>query len=237
MEMNGMQRVTKTAAVAMGLAIVALAAACGSSGSSGSSSGSGGSTSTVLTGAGSTLVAPLISQWEPDYAKSAGITITYGAVGSGGGIDAITNRTVDFGASDAPLTSDQATACKGCLQIPWALGATTIDYNVKGAPNNLKLTGKVLADIFLGNIKTWNDPAIKALNPGVSLPATHITPIYRSDGSGTSFVFTDYLSSVDPEWASKVGTSTQPTFPTGTGAEHSSGVIAAMQATDGGITY
>src|SRR6478672_3089386 len=115
MEMNGIRRVTKTAPVAMGLAIVALAAACGSSGSSGSSSGSGGSTSTVLTGAGSTLVAPLISQWEPDYAKSAGITITYGAVGSGGGIDAITNRTVDFGASDAPLSSDQATACKSCL--------------------------------------------------------------------------------------------------------------------------
>ena len=95
----------------------------------------------------------------------------------------------------------------------------------------------MLADIFLGNIKTWNDPAIAHLNPGVSLPSTHITPIYRSDGSGTSFVFTDYLSSVDPEWSSKVGTSTQPTFPTGTGAEHSSGVVAAMQATDGGITY
>ncbi len=88
---------------------------------------------------------------------------------------------------------------------------------MKGAPNNLKLTGKVLADIFLGNIKQWNDPAIAALNPGVSLPSTHITPIYRSDGSGTSFVFTDYLSSVDPDWASKVGTSTQPTFPVGTG--------------------
>jgi len=135
------------------------------------------------------------------------------------------------------LSSDQETACKGCVQIPWALGATTIDYNVKGAPNNLKLTGTVLADIFLGKITAWNDPAIASLNPGVSLPSTHITPIYRSDGSGTSFVVTDYLSSVSSEWASKVGTSTQPTFPTGTGAEHSSGVIAAMQSTDGGITY
>jgi phosphate transport system substrate-binding protein len=225
------------------LAVAAVAAGCGgSSSNSSSSTGSAGATSSanssVLVGAGSTFVAPLVAQWEADYLKSpAAVTITYGAVGSGGGVDAITARSVDFGASDAPLTSDQATACKGCLQIPWALGATTIDYNVKGAPNNLKLTGKVLADIFLGNIKTWNDPAIKSLNPGVSLPATHITPIYRSDGSGTSFVFTDYLSSVDPEWASKVGTSTQPTFPTGTGAEHSSGVIAAMQATDGGITY
>lgn len=233
----------RLAAISLIVGSVGLAAACGgSSSSSGSSSASGGSSSSgsssVLNGAGSTFVAPLVSQWEADYVKTpAAVTITYGAVGSGSGIDAITARTVDFGASDAPLTSDQATACKGCVQIPWALGATTIDYNVKGVPNNLKLTGKVLADIFLGNITSWNDPAIKALNPGVNLPATHITPIYRSDGSGTSFVFTDYLSSVDPEWASKVGTSTQPTFPTGTGAEHSSGVIAAMQATDGGITY
>jgi len=221
-------------------AVAAGAAACGSSSSSsGSSSGSTTSgSSSVLVGAGSTFVAPLVSQWEAAYVKTpAAVTITYGAVGSGGGVDAVTARSVDFGASDAPLTSDQVTACKSCVQIPWALGATTVDYNVKGAPNNLKLTGKVLADIFLGNIKQWNDPAIAALNPGVNLPSTHITPIYRSDGSGTSFVFTDYLSSVDPDWASKVGTSTQPTFPVGTGAEHSSGVIAAMQATDGGITY
>ena len=169
-----------------------------SSSSTGSASATSSANSSVLVGAGSTFVAPLVAQWEADYLKSpAAVTITYGAVGSGGGVDAITARSVDFGASDAPLTSDQATACKGCLQIPWALGATAIDYNVKGAPNNLKLTGAVLADIFLGNIKTWNDPAIKSLNPGVNLPATHITPIYRSDGSGTSFVLTDYLSSVD----------------------------------------
>jgi len=212
MEMNGMQRVTKTAALAMGVAVVALAAACGSSGSSGSSSG--GSTSTVLTGAGSTLVAPLISQWEPDYAKSAGITITYGAVGSGGGIDAITNRTVDFGASDAPLSSDQATACKSCLQIPWALAATVVTYNVKGVPDKLKLTGPVLAAIYSGSITSWNDSQIASLNPGVNLPSTHITPIYRSDGSGDSFVFTSYLSAVSSDWKSKVGASTQPAFPT-----------------------
>ena len=236
-----MRKTLRLLAASLAVGAVAVgAAACGSSSSS--SGSSGGSTtsgsSSVLIGAGSTFVAPLVSQWEAAYVKTpAAVTITYGAVGSGGGIDAITARSVDFGASDAPLTSDQVTACKSCVQIPWALGATTVDYNVKGAPNNLKLTGKVLADIFLGNIKQWNDPAIAALNPGVSLPSTHITPIYRSDGSGTSFVFTDYLSSVDPDWASKVGTSTQPTFPVGTGAEHSSGVIAAMQATDGGITY
>lgn len=220
-------------------AVVALAAGCGSSGSSGGSgSAPTSSTSKVLIGAGSTFVAPLVQSWEADYAKSpAAVTVTYGAIGSGGGIDQITARAVDFGASDAPLTPDQATACKDCVQIPWALGATVVLYNVKGVPNNLKLTGPVLANIYLGKVTSWNDPSIAALNPGVKLPSTHITPVYRSDGSGTSFVFTDYLSSVSPDWASKVGTSTQPTFPTGTGAEHSSGVIASMQATDGAITY
>jgi phosphate transport system substrate-binding protein len=165
------------------------------------------------------------------------VTITYGAIGSGGGIGAITARTVDFGASDAPLTSDQATACKGCIQSPWALGATVVSYNVNGAPNNLHLTGSVLADIFQGTITSWNDPKIKALNPGVNLPSTKITPIYRSDGSGDSFVFTSYLSAVSPDWKSKVGASTQPSFPTGTGAEKNSGVAAAIQSTDGAIGY
>jgi phosphate transport system substrate-binding protein len=191
----------------------------------------------ALNGAGSTLIAPLMAQWQPDYATTAGVTVTYGAVGSGGGIDAITGRTVDFGASDAPLTSDQAKACKGCLLIPWALAGTVVTYNVKGVPNNLKLTGPVVADIFLGNITSWNDSAIAKLNPGVNLPSTHITPIYRSDGSGDSFVFTSYLSKVSPDWSSKVGASTQPSFPTGTGAEHNSGVAADIQSTDGSIGY
>ena len=232
-----MRKVTWLIGVAV---VVALAAGCGSSSSGGSSSGSSSSTSSskVLIGAGSTFVAPLVQAWEADYLKSpAAVTVTYGAIGSGGGIDQITARAVDFGASDAPLSTDQATACKGCVQIPWALGATAINYNLKGAPDHLKLSGPVLADIFLGNITSWDDAKIKALNPGVNLPSTHITPIYRSDGSGTSFVLTDYLSSVSPDWASKVGTSTQPTFPTGTGAEHSSGVVASMQSTDGAITY
>jgi phosphate transport system substrate-binding protein len=237
-----MQRYRRPVSMLFAAAAVTLAAAAcgGSSGgsSSSSSSSTSGSTSKVLIGAGSTFVAPLVQAWETDYAKSAAaVTVTYGAIGSGGGIDQITARAVDFGASDAPMSSDQATACKDCVQIPWALGATAINYNVKGAPDHLKLTGAVLADIFLGNITSWNDPAIAKLNPGVNLPSTHITPVYRSDGSGTSFVLTDYLSSVSPDWASKVGTSTQPTFPTGTGAEHSSGVIASMQSTDGAITY
>jgi phosphate transport system substrate-binding protein len=219
---------------------VVLAAACGSGGGTttvADKSGNQPTDSKVLTGAGSTLVYPLISQWEPDYATKNGVTITYGAIGSGGGIDQITARAVDFGASDAPLSADQATACKGCLQIPWALAATVVTYNVKGVPNNLHLTGPVVADMFLGNITSWNDPRIKALNPGVSLPDTKVTPIYRSDGSGDSYVFSSYLSAVSPDFKSKVGASTQPPFSTGTGAGKNSGVAASVQSTDGAIAY
>ncbi len=227
--------------LAAGVAVTMIAAGCGSSSSSGSSSSGGSSTSSttsVLVGAGSTLIAPLMAQWQPDYAKSsAAVTVTYGAVGSGGGVDAITNRQVDFGASDAPLTPDQATACKGCLQVPWALAATVVTYNVQGIPNKLHLSGDVLAKIFLGDITTWNDPAIASLNPGVNLPATHITPIYRSDSSGDSWVFTSYLSAVSPDWKSKVGASTSPSWPTGTAAEKNSGVAAAVAAQDGSIGY
>jgi phosphate transport system substrate-binding protein len=233
-----MQKLTAPLAAVV---VLALAAGCGGSGSSGNNNGGGGNdnkgSSKVLTGAGSTLVYPLLSQWEPDYANKDGVTITYGAIGSGGGIEAITGRTVDFGASDAPLSSDQATACKGCLQVPWALGATVLAYNVKGVDDHLKLTGQVVADMYTGKISSWSDPAIKALNPGVNLPDTKVTPVYRSDGSGDSYVFTSYLSAISPDWQSSVGASTQPAFPTGTGAEKNSGVAAAIQSTDGAIGY
>jgi phosphate transport system substrate-binding protein len=232
-----MQRLKASALTAVVLAIVVLATACGSSGSSSSGSGGAPANDKALNGAGSTLVAPLMAQWAPDYATKAGVTITYGPVGSGGGIDAITSRTVDFGASDAPLSSDQATACKGCVQIPWALAATVVTYHASGVPNKLKLSGDVLAKIFSGDITSWNDPAITSLNPGVNLPGTHITPIYRSDGSGDSFVFSSYLSAVSPDWKSNVGASTQPSFPAGQGAEKNSGVAAAVQSTDGAIGY
>ena len=205
--------------------------ACGSSGS-----GSSGNSKTLV-GAGSTLVAPLMSVWESPYAKSSGDVVTYGAIGSGGGIDQITARTVDFGASDAPLTTSQASACKGCVQIPWALAATDVAYHVAGVQNHLKLTGPVLADIYLGKITTWDDPAIKALNPGVSLPSTKIEPIYRTDGSGDTYAFTQYLSAVSPEWKSKVGFSTQVHFPTGLGGEHNSGVGGLLASTNGSIAY
>jgi phosphate transport system substrate-binding protein len=144
---------------------------------------------------------------------------------------------VDFGASDAPLTPDQASACKGCAQIPWALSATSVAYNVPGAPAHLNLDGKTISKIFLGQITNWSDPAIKALNKGANLPDLKITPIFRSDGSGTTYNFTDYLSAVNPEFKSKVGNSTAVTFPTGIGARGSAGVAGLVSRTSGGITY
>jgi phosphate transport system substrate-binding protein len=215
------------------LALTIGVAACGSS----SSDSSGGSSGSPLVGAGSTLVAPLMSKWQSDYAGKSEETVTYGAIGSGGGIDQITSRTVDFGASDAPLTEEQFEEAEGVVQIPWALSGTVPAYNVSGAPSNLKLSGEVLADIYLGNITGWDDPAIAKLNPGASLPSTKITPVYRSDGSGDTYAFTNYLSTIDPEFKSKVGTSTQVKFPTGVGAEKNDGVSAAISQTDGAIGY
>ena len=207
-------------------------AACGSS-SSDSSSSSGG----PITGAGSTFVAPLMSKWQSDYSSKTGRHRHIRRDRLGGGIEQITARTVDFGASDAPLTPDQLTACKGCIQVPWSLGAVVPAYNLSGAPNNLKLTGQVLADIYLGNVTAWNDPAIAKLNPGVNLPSTKITPVYRTDGSGDTYAFTDYLSAVSPEFKSKVGVGTKVKFPTGVGGDGSDGLAAALTKTDGAIGY
>jgi phosphate transport system substrate-binding protein len=191
----------------------------------------------ALSGAGSSFVFPLISTWAPLYQSATGTHIDYNPIGSGGGIQAIQNRTVDFGASDAPLSTDQFNACKGCVQIPWALSATSVMYNLDGAPPHLKVTGKVLADIFLGKVTSWNSPALKKLNPGVNLPAEKITPIFRSDGSGTTFNFTDYLSHVSGTFAQKVGTGTQVNFPVGVGGRGSSGISAVLARTNGGIAY
>ena len=192
---------------------------------------------TELTGAGSTFVSKLVQTWTPPVESQLGIKVTYGPIGSGGGITQITNRTVDFGASDAPLTPDQTTACKGCVQIPWALSATSIPYRLDNGPNRIRLSGHVLANIFLGKIKTWDAPAIKALNKGKSIPNTQITVIHRSDGSGTTYNISDYLSRVSSEWKSSVGRGTAVNWPTGVGARGSSGVSGALTQTNGGITY
>ena len=190
-----------------------------------------------LTGAGSTFVSPLVSLWAADYASKTGTQIAYSPVGSGAGIAAITAGQVDFGASDAPLSPDQFAACKGCVQIPWALSATAIIYNLSGVPNNLHVTGPVLSRMFLGQITKWDDPAIKALNPKVSLPSTSITPVYRSDNSGTSYNFTDYLSAVSPAWKSKIGVGVNANWPAGQGGRGSAGVSGVVSNTQGAIGY
>jgi len=175
-----------------------------------------------------------VSLWIGSYKASS---INYNPVGSGAGIAAIANRQVDFGASDAPLTAAQFASCHGCVQIPWALSATSVPYKVSGAPYGLKITGPLLADIYLGKITRWNDPRLQKLNKGVKLPSTKITPIFRSDGSGTTYNFTEYLSKVSPAFRRKVGKGTQVGFPAGVGASKSSGVASALSRTEGGITY
>jgi phosphate transport system substrate-binding protein len=190
-----------------------------------------------LVGAGSSFVAPLVSAWTPKVDDAYGLKITYGPIGSGGGIQQITNRTVDFGASDAPLTPDQFAACKGCVQIPWALSATSIAYRGDSLPNHIRLDGPAVAGIFLGRIKKWNDPAIKRLNKGKNLPDLDITVIHRSDNSGTTYNLTDYLNAVSRQWKSGVGKGVAVDWPVGVGARGSSGVSAALSQTNGGITY
>jgi phosphate transport system substrate-binding protein len=211
------------ACVAVGLGVVAVAGAK--------------STDTTISGAGSTFVAPLVSTWTPALGNAFGYNVQYSAVGSGAGIAAITNRQVDFGASDAPLSPAQASACNNCVQIPWALAGTCVAYNVPGAPVHMHLDGATISKIFLGQITNWNDAAISALNPGANLPNLKITPVFRSDGSGTSYNFTDYLSSVNAEWKNKIGVSTQPAFPAGVGAKGSGGVAGVVANTPGGVTY
>ena len=222
------RKITTLLALA-GIAALALTSSAGASSSSAQSSS--------LIGAGSTFVSKLVQAWVPKVDQALGINVTYGPIGSGGGIAQITNRTVDFGASDAPLTPDQFAACKGCVQIPWALSATSVPYRLDGGPNRIRLDGTVLAEIFLGNIKKWNDPAIKKLNKGKNIPDTAITVIHRSDGSGTTYNFTDYLSKVSKTWKSRVGRGTAVDWPSGVGGRGSSGVSAALTQTNGGITY
>ena len=189
-----------------------------------------------LTGAGSTLVAPLMANWINGFEIKEGIPVKYGAVGSGTGIAQITARTVDFGASDAPLTPEQATACNGCVQIPWALSATGLGINIPGL-KKVNLTGKILAGIYFGKITKWNDPKIKKVNPGVKLPGLTITPVFRSDGSGDTYAFTNYLSKISPAWKNEVGYATSVGFKAGVGAKGNAGVTSTVTKTPGAIGY
>jgi len=215
------------------LAVVALAALAGRTQTASATP----QQSASLVGTGATFPFPLISKWIPAVDSALGIKVTYTGTGSGAGIAQITARTVDFGASDAPLSPDQLAACKGCVVIPWALAGMAIMYNVPGLSKRLVLDGPVLSNIYLGNITTWNDAAIRKLNPGVTLPSTKITPAYRSDGSGSTYAYTNYLSAVSPQWKSKVGSGTSVNFPAGTGARGSAGVAGIVRSTEGAIGY
>jgi phosphate transport system substrate-binding protein len=192
---------------------------------------------TQITGAGSSFAAPIYSKWGEAAAPSTGIKLNYQAIGSGGGINQINNRTVDFGASDMPVAADQLAAHK-LMQFPTVIGGVDIIVNIPDVkPNELKLTGEMIADIYLGKITKWNDPKLVELNHGVNLPNLAIAPVYRADGSGTTFVFTDYLSMLSPEWKSKVGSSTSVKWQAGTGAKGSDGVSGSVHNIRGGIGY
>ena len=189
------------------------------------------------TGAGASFPAPLYSKWASDYNKATGVKINYQSMGSGAGLRQIEAKTVDFGASDAPL-KDEDLNKKGLVQFPTVIGGVVPVVNIKGiAPGQIKLSGQVLGDIYLGKISNWSDPAIKALNPGVALPDASIAPVRRADGSGTSFIFTNYLSKVNAEWKSKVGEGTAVNWPTGAGGKGNEGVAAFVGRLPNSIGY
>jgi phosphate transport system substrate-binding protein len=239
------------ALIATALVSALVVAACGSSNSSTSSAGggaasssstsSGGSSSSsgsgTINGAGSTLAAPIYQQWGSTL-KGQGLTVNFNPVGSGAGQTQLASATVDFAGSDPSLKPSDKSKMKGpVLQFPVAAGAITVSYNLSGVKSGLKLDGPTVAKIFQGTIKTWNDPAIKTLNPGMSLPSTNITVVHRSDSSGTTQGFTTWLSDVDPAWKSSVGEGKDVQWPTGTGGKGNSGVAAVVKQTAGAIGY
>src|SRR3954466_2798490 len=192
-----------------------------------------------INGAGATFPNPIYSKWFDEYHKAhPDAAINYQSIGSGGGIRQVTNQTVFFGATDGPMTNDQQIAAPGkILHIPTVLGAVVPVYNIPNVSAELKFSGQVLADIFLGKIANWNDPALAKLNAGVNLPATDITVVHRSDGSGTSYIWVDYLAKVSPEWKTKVGVATAVNWPTGVGGKGNEGVAGLVTQTPGSIGY
>jgi phosphate transport system substrate-binding protein len=229
------------------IALTLFTAACGGSSSSSSSSSStassGGATcpsTKTLNGAGSTFDGPLFSKLFTVYPTAqCGANVNYQLIGSGAGINDLLSQIVDFGATDAPMTDAQMQKSPNgpIIHVPITLGAVSMSYNLTGISGHLKLTGPVIADIYLGKVKTWNDPEIASLNPGVNLPNEAITVVHRSDGSGTTSIFTHYLSAISPEWSSKVGASTTVNWPVGVGGKGNPGVAAAIKATPGAFGY
>ena len=191
----------------------------------------------AITGAGSTFAQPIYQAWADASKATTGVSLNYQGVGSGAGQKLVTQRTVDFGASDAPMPADKLSSAK-LIQFPAVMGAVDIAVNVPGiAVNALRLNGPVLANIYLGTITMWNDPAIAKLNPGMRLPNLAIAPVYRADGSGTTYVFTSYLSKVSPDFKSKVGADKAVSWPAGTGAKGTAGVAGAVKNTAGSLGY
>jgi len=209
------------------------------SSSKASSTASSSSQSVDLTGAGATFPYPIYSKWFSDYAARTGVKINYQSIGSGGGIRQLSEGTVDFGASDSPMSDDELSKAKGgpILHFPTVLGADVITYNLPGVTAALQITPAAIADIFSGRIKKWNDTRIASLNPGVTLPAQDILVVHRSDGSGTTYIFTDYLSTAVPSWKASVGKGKEVKWPVGLGAKGNEGVSGQVKQTPGAIGY
>jgi phosphate transport system substrate-binding protein len=232
----------KILAIASSLALLCAACGGGSSGpvpAGGSAPAASAGASIQINGAGATFPNPLYSKWFAEYNRlHSEVKINYQSIGSGGGIQQITAQTVFFGASDSPMTDEQLKTAPGpLLHFPTVLGAVVPVYNIEGLSTPLKFTGPMLADIYLGKIKRWNDPAITRVNAGVNLPATDITVVHRSEGSGTTFIFLDFLGKVSPEWQSKVGVKASVNWPVGVGGKGNEGVAGLIKQTPGSIGY
>ena len=231
------------AAAALVSAAIACAGESRSASDTNTASSAGGaaaaSTGAALTGAGSTFANPLYQKWSAEYAKAHGVNLNYASIGSGGGIRQLAEQTVDFGATDGPMTDDEMSKTRGgaVMHVPTALGAVVLTYNLPEVQQPLKMTGELIADIFLGNVKKWNDPQLAALNPGVALPVRDIVVIHRSEASGTTYVFTDYLTAVSPKWASGPGKAKDVKWPVGLGGKGNEGVTGQVKQTPGAIGY
>lgn len=223
----------------VGLSALTLAACAGDKGNPGDTGAAATSSRGVdLTGAGATFPNPIYQKWSSEYAKK-GIQVNYQSIGSGGGVRQIMEQTVDFGATDGPMTDEELGRAKGgaIMHFPTVLGAVVMGYNLPEVTQKLRFSGEVIADIYLGKITKWNDPRIATLNPGASLPASDILVVHRSDGSGTTYVFTDYLTAVSPEWTRVAGKGKEVKWPTGIGAKGNEGVAGQVKQTPGSIGY
>jgi len=231
-----LKRITLASLVVAAAAMVACSSDKSGSDNKDATANSGGSVD--LTGAGATFPYPLYSKWFSDYAAKTGVKINYQSIGSGGGIRQLSEGTVDFGASDSPMSDEDIAKAKGAvMHFPTVLGAVAVTYNLPEITAPLRLSGAVLGEIFMGTIKKWNDAKIAALNPGVKLPASDILVVHRSDGSGTTFVFTDYLTAVSPTWASGPGRGKEVPWPVGLGGKGNEGVSGQVKQTPGAIGY